>query len=251
MHIYKQIFHIKNLIFNTKKTIILIFILVNGFGLLYYKNLEKVYLADIRITAIPPPEILAVDIFSIYEDAFRNKENFENWVQLQNKNIEEIQISINEILGYQVDEKGLFIYNKLVFRNAKTFQRSIYLTVPAENQENLKDIFLYSLYVADLFNKQEESKRKKFNSQLWLNKLDLILQNLKINYTVDINSTASENERSSEKFLTFLRSLTDQLRDLDAAENITNAGKIEPSEVQSARQVAPQVVVTPPKSIYS
>ena len=112
MHIYKQIFHIKNLIFNTKKTIILIFILVNGFGLLYYKNLEKVYLADIRITAIPPPEILAVDIFSIYEAAFRNKENFENWVQLQNKNIEEIQISINEILGYQVDEKGLFIYNK-------------------------------------------------------------------------------------------------------------------------------------------
>ena len=107
------------------------------------------------------------------------------------------------------------------------------------------------MYVADLFNKQEETKRKKFNSQLWLNKLDLILQNLKINYTVDINSTASENERSSEKFLTFLRSLTDQLRDLDAAENITNAGKYKPSQVQSAQQVAPQVVVTPPKSIYT
>jgi len=73
MNIYKQINHILNLINNTKKIILLILIVVNGLGLVYYKNLNKTYFADIMVTAIPnefSPN--AVDVFSIYESYFRD-----------------------------------------------------------------------------------------------------------------------------------------------------------------------------------
>tara|TARA_B100000787_G_scaffold170101_1_gene164001 strand:- start:4851 stop:5717 length:867 start_codon:yes stop_codon:yes gene_type:complete len=253
MHIYKQISYIINLISDSKKTIIFLLILVNGFGFLYYKNLEKFYQADIIITAIPSKSSQSVDIFTIYEATFRDRENFENWIKSQNKESKDFQININEILGFQVDERQLFIYNKLVFRNAQPLQRSIYLTVPAGNQKNLKDIFLYSKYIGELLNAEDEIQRKKFNSQLWLNKLDLVLRNLKVNYTVDINSSTSENEESSEKFLTFLRTLTGQLKDLDLVDNTRNEAKAltEPSEALKTKPIVPLIVVTPPKSIYS
>lgn len=237
MSTYKQITYLLKLLDNSKKTIIIILILVNSLGYLYYKNLKKEYQADIIITAMPASiTIQAVDIFNIFESYFRDPNNLESWLKLQSFNNSNIQINKNEILGYEIIDGELITYNKITFRNAVTLQRSIYLTVPGENKTQLKNIFLYSKFIADLLNEID------FNydtSDEITKKLKVILESLKINYNFDLS--ANDNEVNNEKFFLFLRSLKDQIKILDTGEQM----------ITNKNDNLPVVKVSPPKFIYT
>ena len=196
MTIYKQIDHIINLIYDTKKIIILILIVVNGLGLIYYKNLKKTYLADIIVTAIPNElRPNAVDVFSIFESNFRNPKNFDDWIKIQKKQNgnKDVLINRNQILGYNIVDDKIITYNNIVFRNAVTLQRSIYLTVPGENSEVLKNIFFYSLHIEGLLNNLIDKDDDE--------KLDIykVLNNLKINFNFDLEE-ANEQKILSNKY---------------------------------------------------
>ena len=237
MTIYKQIDHIINLINNTKKIIILILIIVNGLGIVYYKNLKKTYLADIIVTAIPNvirPN--AVDVFSIFESYFRNPKNLDNWIKIQKKQNgnKDVLINRDEILGYSITEGQLNTYSKVYFRNAVTLQRSIYLTVPGEDPKVLKNIFLYSLYIEELLNNLEsESDKKIFD-------IYSVLNNLRINFNFDLEQIG--NQRAFlDKYFLIIDELTKEIEELNSNQDAGN------SETRNLDFVK----VSPPKNIYT
>jgi hypothetical protein len=237
MTIYKQIDHIINLINNTKKIIILILIIVNGLGIVYYKNLKKTYLADIIVTAIPNvirPN--AVDVFSIFESYFRNPKNLDNWIKIQKKQNgnKDVLINRDEILGYNITEGQLNTYSKVYFRNAVTLQRSIYLTVPGEDPKVLKNIFLYSLYIEELLNNLEsESDKKIFD-------IYSVLNNLRINFNFDLEQIG--NQRAFlDKYFLIIDELTKEIEELNSNQDAGN------SETRNLDFVK----VSPPKNIYT
>lgn len=235
MSTYKQIQYLYKLINDTKKIIIIILILVNTLGYIYYKNMKTEYQADIIVTAIPNnTKTQAVDIFNIYESYFRDPNNLEEWIKLQKNSNTDVQINKKEILGYEIDEGKLITYNKIFFRNAVTLQRSIYLTIPGENKTELKNIFLYSKYIADLLNELDFTFD---TSDEITKKLKVILESLKINYNFDLSE--SDNEGNNEKLFLFLKSLKDQIKILDTNEDLINKYKL------------PVVKVSPPKFVYS
>ena len=156
MKIYKQVSYIINLIYQSKKEIFLILLLINGLGILYFKNIEKKYYANIIITAIPNlANIQPVDVFSMFEIFFRNVENFEQWKNLNTNKNQKILVENIDISGYQINNEEVLINNKLVFKNAITLQRSIYLVIPAENPIFIKNIFLYSQFIENKLNSLE------------------------------------------------------------------------------------------------
>lgn len=237
MTIYKQIDHIINLINNTKKIIILILIIVNGLGIVYYKNLKKTYLADIIVTAIPNvirPN--AVDVFSIFESYFRNPKNLDNWIKIQKEQNgnKDVLINRDEILGYNITEGQLNTYSKVYFRNAVTLQRSIYLTVPGEDPKVLKNIFLYSLYIEELLNNLEsESDKKIFD-------IYSVLNNLRINFNFDLEQIG--NQRAFlDKYFLIIDELTKEIEELNSNQDAGN------SETRNLDFVK----VSPPKNIYT
>ena len=243
MTIYKQIDHIINLINNTKKIIILILIIVNGLGFVYYKNLKKTYLADIIITAVPNEyRPNAVDVFSIFESYFRDPKNLDNWIEIQKKQNgnKDVLINRNEILGYMITEDQLNTYNKVFFRNAVTLQRSIYLTVPGEDPRALKNIFLYALYIEKLLNNidfDRQSEEKIFD-------IYKVLNNLRINFNFDLEQV-NEQKTLLNKYFTLLDALSEQVENMNnmqIASNNNNKSKIRFLEL---------VKVSPPKNIYA
>ena len=231
MSIYKDISYLLKLFNDSKKIIIIILFLVNSLGYLYYKNLKKEYQADIIVTAIPSAKgnMLAVDIFSIFEQYFRDPNNLESWLKLQKFDNMNNQINKNYIVGYQVLDESLKIYNEITFRNAVTLQRSIYITVPADNKTQLKNLFLYSRYIADLLN----------NLTLFENdNSEILLENLKLKYFQLYNDGDQVN---LDKLPDFLRSLQNvfSIKQSDSVMQLNNNKK------------TPLVKVSPPKSIYT
>lgn len=237
MNIYKQINHILNLINNTKIIIFLILIVVNGLGLIYYKNLKKTYFADIIVTAIPNEfRPNAVDVFSIYESYFRDPKNLENWIKLQKEQNgnKDVQINKNEILGYQIAEGKLNTYNKIVFRNAITLQRSIYLTVPGEDPKVLKNIFLYALYIEKLLNDLKlKPERKIFD-------IYKVLNSLRINFNFDLEQI-SDQKVLLDKYFLIIEDLTKEIEEINLNQD---------SDKTKTRDLD-FVKVSPPKSIYT
>jgi len=236
MTIYKQIDHIINLINSTKKIIILILIIVNGLGFVYYKNLKKTYLADIIVTAIPNKIINnSVDIYTIFESYFRDPKNFENWIKLQKEQNgnKDVLINKNEILGYRVDEEKLNIYNRIVFRNAVTLQRSIYLTIPGEDPKVIKNIFLYAIYIGELLNNLELASDKDIFD------IYSVLNNLKINFNFNLESEF-EQKILIDKYFSIIQSLEKELEVLNS--NL---------EAETETRVLELVKITPPQNIYT
>ncbi|WP_158640704.1 hypothetical protein [Candidatus Pelagibacter communis] len=212
-------------------------IIVNGLGIVYYKNLKKTYLADIIVTAIPNvirPN--AVDVFSIFESYFRNPKNLDNWIKIQKKQNgnKDVLINRDEILGYNITEGQLNTYSKVYFRNAVTLQRSIYLTVPGEDPKVLKNIFLYSLYIEELLNNLEsESDKKIFD-------IYSVLNNLRINFNFDLEQIG--NQRAFlDKYFLIIDELTKEIEELNSNQDAGN------SETRNLDFVK----VSPPKNIYT
>ena len=239
MNIYKQINHILNLINNTKIIIFFILILVNGLGLIYNKNLKKTYFADIIVTAIPNEfRPNAVDVFSIYESYFRDPKNLENWIKLQKEQNgnEDVLINKNEILGYQITEGKLNTYNKIVFRNAITLQRSIYLTVPGEDPKVLKNIFLYALYIEKLLNDLKlKPERKIFD-------IYKVLNSLRINFNFDLEKI-NDQKVLLDKYFLIIEDLTKEIEEINLNLN-------QDSDNPKNRKLD-FVKVSPPKDIYT
>ena len=238
MTIYKQIDHIINLIYDTKKIIILILIVVNGLGLIYYKNLKKTYLADIIVTAIPNElRPNAVDVFSIYESNFRNPKNFDDWIKIQKKQNgnKDVLINRNQILGYNIVDDKIITYNNIVFRNAVTLQRSIYLTVPGENSEVLKNIFFYSLHIEGLLNNLIDKDDDE--------KLDIykVLNNLKINFNFDLEE-ANEQKILSNKYYEIINDLFKEVSKINLLDE--NPIYIKSDDINFVK-------VSPPQNIYT
>lgn len=238
MTIYKQIDHIINLIYDTKKIIILILIVVNGLGLIYYKNLKKTYLADITVTAIPNElRPNAVDVFSIYESNFRNPKNFDDWIKIQKKQNgnKDVLINRNQILGYNIVDDKIITYNNIVFRNAVTLQRSIYLTVPGENSEVLKNIFFYSLHIEGLLNNLIDKDDDE--------KLDIykVLNNLKINFNFDLEE-ANEQKILSNKYYEIINDLFKEVSKINLLDE--NPIYIKSDDINFVK-------VSPPQNIYT
>lgn len=237
MTIYKQIDHIINLINSTKKIIILILIIVNGLGFVYYKNLKKNYLADIIVTAIPN-EIRpnAVDVFSIFESYFRDPKNLDNWIKIQKKQNgnKDVLINRNEILGYNITEGQLNTYSKVFFRNAVTLQRSIYLTVPGEDPKILKNIFLYSLYIEELLNNLESGSDKKMFD------IYKVLNSLRINLNFDLEQMSDKKALLDNYFLV-IDDLTKQIERIKSSKEFNST---------KSRDLG-FVKVSPPKNIYT
>ena len=238
MTIYKQIDHIINLIYDTKKIIILILIVVNGLGLTYYKNLKKTYLADITVTAIPNElRPNAVDVFSIYESNFRNPKNFDDWIKIQKKQNgnKDVLINRNQILGYNIVDDKIITYNNIVFRNAVTLQRSIYLTVPGENSEVLKNIFFYSLHIEGLLNNLIDKDDDE--------KLDIykVLNNLKINFNFDLEE-ANEQKILSNKYYEIINDLFKEVSKINLLDE--NPIYIKSDDINFVK-------VSPPQNIYT
>ena len=236
MTIYKQIDHIINLINSTKKIIILILIIVNGLGFVYYKNLKKTYLADIIVTAIPNKIINnSVDIYTIFESYFRDPKNLENWIKLQKEQNgnKDVLINKDEILGYRVDEEKLYIYNRIVFRNAVTLQRSIYLTIPGEDPKVLKNIFLYAIYIGELLNNLELAPDKGIFD------IYSVLNNLKINFNFNLESEL-EQKILIDKYFRIIQGLEKELEFLNS--NL---------EAETETRVLELVKITPPQNIYT
>lgn len=238
MTIYKQIDHIINLIYDTKKIIILILIVVNGLGLIYYKNLKKTYLADIIVTAIPNElRPNAVDVFSIFESNFRNPKNFDDWIKIQKKQNgnKDVLINRNQILGYNIVDDKIITYNNIVFRNAVTLQRSIYLTVPGENSEVLKNIFFYSLHIEGLLNNLIDKDDDE--------KLDIykVLNNLKINFNFDLEE-ANEQKILSNKYYEIINDLFKEVSKINLLDE--NPIYIKSDDINFVK-------VSPPQNIYT
>jgi len=238
MTIYKQIDHIINLIYDTKKIIILILIVVNGLGLIYYKNLKKTYLADITVTAIPNElRPNAVDVFSIFESNFRNPKNFDDWIKIQKKQNgnKDVLINRNQILGYNIVDDKIITYNNIVFRNAVTLQRSIYLTVPGENSEVLKNIFFYSLHIEGLLNNLIDKDDDE--------KLDIykVLNNLKINFNFDLEE-ANEQKILSNKYYEIINDLFKEVSKINLLDE--NPIYIKSDDINFVK-------VSPPQNIYT
>ena len=238
MTIYKQIDHIINLIYDTKKIIILILIVVNGLGLIYYKNLKKTYLADIIVTAIPNElRPNAVDVFSIFESNFRNPKNFDDWIKIQKKQNgnKDVLINRNQILGYNIVDDKIITYNNIVFRNAVTLQRSIYLTVPGENSEVLKKIFFYSLHIEGLLNNLIDKDDDE--------KLDIykVLNNLKINFNFDLEE-ANEQKILSNKYYEIINDLFKEVSKINLLDE--NPIYIKSDDINFVK-------VSPPQNIYT
>jgi hypothetical protein len=238
MTIYKQIDHIINSIYDTKKIIILILIVVNGLGLIYYKNLKKTYLADIIVTAIPNElRPNAVDVFSIFESNFRNPKNFDDWIKIQKKQNgnKDVLINRNQILGYNIVDDKIITYNNIVFRNAVTLQRSIYLTVPGENSEVLKNIFFYSLHIEGLLNNLIDKDDDE--------KLDIykVLNNLKINFNFDLEE-ANEQKILSNKYYEIINDLFKEVSKINLLDE--NPIYIKSDDINFVK-------VSPPQNIYT
>ena len=262
MTIYKQIDHIINLILSTKKIIILILIIVNGLGFVYYKNLKKTYLADIIVTAIPN-EIRpnAVDIFNIYEIYFRDPKNLDNWIKIRKKQNgnKDVLINRDEILGYNITESQLNIYNKVFFRNAVTLQRSIYLTVPGEDLLVLRNIFLYALYIEKLLNLEanllERNKKKvELKSDKKVFNIYEVLSNLKINFDFDLEKM-NDQKMLLDKYFLFIDELTKELEELNIdidKDNYIDKDKDKDKDLDNIRTRSLDFVrVAPPKKIYT
>jgi hypothetical protein len=214
-------------------------ILVNGLGLIYNKNLKKTYFADIIVTAIPNEfKPNAVDVFTIYENYFRDPKNLENWIKLQKEQNgnKDVLINKNEILGYQITEGKLNTYNKIVFRNAITLQRSIYLTVPGEDPKVLKNIFLYALYIEKLLNDL------KLDPDLRIFDIYKVLNSLRINFNFDFEKI-NDQKVLLDKYFLIIEDLTKEIEEINLNLN-------QDSDNPKNRKLD-FVKVSPPKDIYT
>tara|TARA_B100000787_G_C16136929_1_gene270115 strand:- start:215 stop:1072 length:858 start_codon:yes stop_codon:yes gene_type:complete len=243
MNIYKKTNHILNLISSTKKIILLILIVVNGLGFVYHKNLKKTYVADIIITAIPNEiRSKAVDVFSIFEIYFRDPKNLDNWINIQKKQNgnKDVLINRNEILGYSITESQINIYNKVVFKNAVTLQRSIYLRVPGEDPKVLKNIFLYSLYIEELLNYKDELEKKDERAERQVLGIYKVLNNLRINFQIDLEQM-NDKQQLLNKYFSIINGLL---------EEINKANSLNEVSIQAKSSDFNFVKVSPPKSIH-
>jgi hypothetical protein len=232
MTVYRQIKHIINLINQSHKEILLILFLINGLGILYFKNIEKKYYTDIIITAMPNvSNIQSVDIYSIFESYFRDVANFEQWKNLDTNKNQEVLIENRDIEGYQINDSQLDTNNKLVFRNAVTLQRSIYLTLPAENPVYIKNVFMYAQFIEKKLNSLDFSTKDKNMSQ----ELRLMLERLNINYNVDLKLDLSKDEN----LMSFLKILKEE------------GASLNQESTKSKINLLPFVKVSPPKLIYT
>jgi len=245
MKIKNQIYYLINLLNETKFVIFFILIFFTSSAIIYYNKLEYKKFSDIRITAIPKVSQESVDVFTLFESTFRDTKNFEIW----KKSNTDTEIQSQQISGYQLEKNKLIVDNSIKFKNAKTYSRSIYLTIPARNSKDIRDFFAYTSFIVDKINNSNLFDKKIKSSKLtptdeFFTLYTMIKSSIALNLNID--------NIPSEDFLN--KKYMQQLMHPDV-NDIRRLKKIYDDYVlQNNLQEtipSPLLVISPPEGVYS
>jgi len=243
MKIKNQIYYLINLFNEAKFIIFFILIFFTSSAIIYYDKLEDKNFADIRITAIPKVNQESVDIFHLYESTFRDTRNFEVW----KKNNTNTTIQSQNISGYQLNENKLIVDKSILFKNAKTYSRSIYLTIPANNSKEIRDFFSYAFFIVNKINTtNSDNKLTKLTSESedeFFKLYNLIKSSVGLSITID-NKTAEDflKKKHVKKFI---------FPDVKEIEKLKNEHDQYMLNKKPVDNFYPLLLINPPASVYN
>lgn len=241
MNYINNIKYLLKLIQHVRYTVLIVFFLFNGLAFVLYKSIDKNYFTDIRVTSIPNKDLgyESSDIFSLYELLFRNNENFLKWKQ----NYKDSKLLFDDISSYSEKNDRIVPNKVLVFRNATTFNRSIYITISANRDYLIKDFFNYSLFIANILN---DNLNEKLNSKILNN---LVTPDFQTTYSFQLPSNLSN--ANYDEIINFLRSSSqmsqkDIENKLETIKNILNDDKL-----KAFKSSENHIIVNPPSNAYT
>lgn len=246
MKLRNQIYYLINLFYEAKFSIILIIIFFTSSAIIYHNNIENKKFADIRITAIPKADLKSVDVFTLFESEFRDYKNFEMW----KKNNIDTKIENQNITGYKLDKNKLVVDRTVIFKNAMTYKRSIYMMIPARSSKEIRDFFSYALFTVDKINTSDVFNIEKKTTKLLKSSDEFFILYAMVKSSVGLNINVNNNDPNEISNIKKLqKSIIPTIKEIEELKKNYNEYKSDDSLDKNIS--APLLVINPPENIYN